>query len=46
MLIVGNEATGEWMKMHAMSRPGEIAEAVIKLIPRSGEEGESKDAAR
>ena len=32
-LIVGNEATGEWMKMHAMSNPTEIAAAVLKLLP-------------
>lgn len=32
-LIVGNEATGEWQKMHAMANPTEIAAAVLKLIP-------------
>ncbi|HYP00205.1 MAG TPA: SCO family protein [Pyrinomonadaceae bacterium] len=32
-LIVGNEATGEWMKLHAMSNPTEIASAVLKLLP-------------
>lgn len=31
VLIVGNEATGEWMKMPAMAGPAEIAEVVIKL---------------
>ena len=32
VLIVGNEATGEWMKVHAMSNPTEIAGAVTKLF--------------
>ncbi|HLL14438.1 MAG TPA: SCO family protein [Pyrinomonadaceae bacterium] len=32
-LIVGNEATGEWSKLHAMSNPTEIAAAVLKLLP-------------
>jgi protein SCO1 len=32
-LIVGNEATGEWQKMHAMANPTEIAAAVLKLLP-------------
>lgn len=32
-LIVGNEATGEWQKMHAMANPTEIANAVLKLLP-------------
>jgi cytochrome oxidase Cu insertion factor (SCO1/SenC/PrrC family) len=32
-LIVGNEATGEWQKLHAMANPTEIAAAVLKLIP-------------
>lgn len=31
-LIIGNVATGEWMKMLAMSNPTEIASAVTKLI--------------
>jgi protein SCO1 len=31
LLIIGNVETGEWMKMFAMSRPSEIADAVIKL---------------
>jgi cytochrome oxidase Cu insertion factor (SCO1/SenC/PrrC family) len=31
VLIVGNEATGEWLKMPAMAGPSEIADAVIKL---------------
>jgi protein SCO1 len=32
VLIIGNEATGEWMKVVAMSNPSEIASAVTKLI--------------
>lgn len=32
ILIIGNEATGEWMKVHAMSNPTEIAGAVTKLL--------------
>jgi cytochrome oxidase Cu insertion factor (SCO1/SenC/PrrC family) len=31
VLIIGNEATGEWVKVHAMSSPAEIAAAVVKL---------------
>jgi cytochrome oxidase Cu insertion factor (SCO1/SenC/PrrC family) len=31
VLIIGNETTGEWMKMPAMAGPAEIAEVVIKL---------------
>jgi cytochrome oxidase Cu insertion factor (SCO1/SenC/PrrC family) len=31
LLIIGNVETGQWMKMFAMSRPAEIADAVIKL---------------
>jgi protein SCO1 len=31
VLILGNEATGEWMKMPAMANPAEIAQAAIKL---------------
>ena len=31
--ITGNEATGEWQKLHAMANPTEIASAVLKLIP-------------
>jgi cytochrome oxidase Cu insertion factor (SCO1/SenC/PrrC family) len=31
VLILGNEATGEWMKMPAMANPEEIANAAIKL---------------
>jgi cytochrome oxidase Cu insertion factor (SCO1/SenC/PrrC family) len=31
VLILGNETTGEWMKMPAMASPAEIAEAAIKL---------------
>jgi cytochrome oxidase Cu insertion factor (SCO1/SenC/PrrC family) len=32
VLIIGNEATGEWMKVHAMANPTEIASAVTKLL--------------
>jgi protein SCO1/2 len=31
VLILGNEATGEWMKMPAMANPEEIASAAMKL---------------
>jgi cytochrome oxidase Cu insertion factor (SCO1/SenC/PrrC family) len=31
VLIIGNEATGEWMKVHALSNPTEIAAAVTRL---------------
>lgn len=37
VLIIGNEATGEWLKVSAMSRPEEIANEVIKLIGAEGE---------
>lgn len=36
VLIIGNEATGEWIKTHAMAKPSEIADAVVKLVERSG----------
>jgi cytochrome oxidase Cu insertion factor (SCO1/SenC/PrrC family) len=32
VLIIGNEATGEWIKVHAMTSPTEIANAVTKLL--------------
>ncbi|HEX8422656.1 MAG TPA: SCO family protein [Pyrinomonadaceae bacterium] len=32
-VIIGNEATGEWQKLHAMANPNEIAAAVLKLLP-------------
>lgn len=32
VLIIGNEATGDWMKVHAMANPTEIAQAVTKLL--------------
>ncbi|HTG95224.1 MAG TPA: SCO family protein [Pyrinomonadaceae bacterium] len=32
LLIIGNVATGEWMKANAMLNPTEIASAVIKLL--------------
>jgi cytochrome oxidase Cu insertion factor (SCO1/SenC/PrrC family) len=31
VLIIGNEATGDWVKVHAMSSPADIAAAVVKL---------------
>jgi protein SCO1/2 len=34
-LIVGNPETGQWLKMFAMSRPNQIAEAVLNMIPGS-----------
>jgi cytochrome oxidase Cu insertion factor (SCO1/SenC/PrrC family) len=37
VLIIGNEATGEWLKVSAMSSPSEIAAQVIKLIGAEGE---------
>lgn len=32
VLIIGNEATGEWVKSFAMAKPGEIAAAVTELL--------------
>lgn len=32
VLIIGNEATGDWMKVHAMSKPAEIAAAVTRMV--------------
>ncbi|MBC7931242.1 MAG: SCO family protein [Rubrivivax sp.] len=40
VLIIGNEATGEWMKLHAMANPSETAAAVIKLIEKDGKQPE------
>ena len=37
VLIIGNEATGEWLKVHAMSSPAEIAAAVAKVAGGNGE---------
>jgi cytochrome oxidase Cu insertion factor (SCO1/SenC/PrrC family) len=37
VLIIGNEATGEWMKVHAMANPVEIANAVTKLLASTKE---------
>jgi hypothetical protein len=31
-LIIGDEATGQWMKVPALSRPSEIADAVAKIL--------------
>jgi cytochrome oxidase Cu insertion factor (SCO1/SenC/PrrC family) len=35
VLIIGNEATGEWVKVHAMSSPADIAAAVVKLTDKN-----------
>lgn len=32
VLIIGNEATGEWLKVHAMTNPTEIANAVTQML--------------
>jgi protein SCO1/2 len=32
-IILGNPETGQWLKMFAMSRPNQIAEALLKMIP-------------
>jgi protein SCO1 len=32
VLLIGNEPTGEWMKLHAMTRPAEISGAVMQMI--------------
>jgi cytochrome oxidase Cu insertion factor (SCO1/SenC/PrrC family) len=37
VLIIGNVATGEWLKVNAMSNPAEIASAVTKLLASKGE---------
>jgi protein SCO1 len=31
-LIIGNEATGQWMKLFAMSKPAVIADAIMKML--------------
>jgi protein SCO1/2 len=31
-LIIGNEATGDWVKMHALAKPSDIADAALKLL--------------
>jgi protein SCO1 len=31
-LIIGNEATGDWVKLFALSRPDEIANIIFKMI--------------
>ncbi len=35
VLIIGNETTGEWLKVHSMSKPSEIAATVIKLVEKT-----------
>lgn len=37
VLIIGNEATGEWIKVLAMANPTEIASAVTKLLGSKSE---------
>ncbi len=32
IVIIGSEATGRWMKLFAMTRPAEIADAVVGMI--------------
>jgi protein SCO1/2 len=32
MLVMGNEATGEWVKLPAMANPVDIANAAVKLV--------------
>ena len=32
VLIIGNEATGEWVKTAALRNPAQIAEAVLELL--------------
>ena len=35
ILIIGNEATGEWLKTAALKSPAQIAEAVTELLKGS-----------
>ena len=37
VLIIGNEPSGHWMKLHAMANPDEIANAVKKLLAPQSE---------
>jgi protein SCO1/2 len=32
VLLIGNEATGDWMKVHALTKPAEISGAVMRMI--------------
>jgi protein SCO1/2 len=32
VLLIGNEATGDWMKIHALTMPTEISGAVMRMI--------------
>ena len=32
VLLIGDEATGQWMKIPALTRPSEIVEAVAKIL--------------
>ena len=31
-VIIGNEKTGDWLKMHGMANPSDIADAALKLL--------------
>lgn len=44
LLIIGNEATGEWMKVPSMARAGEIAAAAMKLVASRGGAAAGPDA--
>ncbi len=47
VLIIGDEATGDWMKTHALSKPAEIAAAVRQLITSREKAGDAAvEAAR
>lgn len=34
LLLIGNDTTGEWIKVSAMTRPSDIAEAVMKWLEK------------
>ena len=36
VLIIGNEATGEWVKTAAMGNPAQIAETGLRLLKADG----------
>jgi cytochrome oxidase Cu insertion factor (SCO1/SenC/PrrC family) len=37
VLVIGNEATGEWIKTAALRNPGQIAEAVLAMLRKDKE---------
>jgi cytochrome oxidase Cu insertion factor (SCO1/SenC/PrrC family) len=39
VLIIGDEATGQWMKVPALAKPSEIADAVAKILAAKNETG-------